>query len=58
MQNNWYDGPFDQMPDNYVCNGQIEVKPYLEQHYTEYEGRIDKYGRFLNKEGRRIAVAP
>src|SRR3989344_8074044 len=25
LKNNWYDGPFDQMPDNYVYTGQIET---------------------------------
>jgi len=33
LQNNWYDGPFDQMPDNYVYLGQIEVQKYLEACY-------------------------
>lgn len=57
MQNNWYDGPFDQMPDNFVYTGQIDVKPYLEASYPEYRGRIDRYGRYLDDPGSRIAVA-
>ena len=58
MQNNWYDGPFDQLPDNYVKTGQLQVQKYLEAHYRYYEGKIDKYGNFLNQKGSRIAVAP
>lgn len=58
LQNNWYDGPFDQLPDNYVKTGQLKVQEYLEKHYPYYKGQIDKYGNFLNKKGSRIAVAP
>lgn len=58
LQNNWYDGPFDQMPDNYVYNGQIEVQKYIEASYPDVEGRIDKYGNYTNGEGNRIAIAP
>jgi len=58
LQNNWYDGPFDQMPDNYVYSGQLEVKQYLENSYPGTAGRIDKYGSYLDEKGSRIAVAP
>lgn len=58
MQNNWYDGPFDQLPDNYVKTGKLHVQEYLEKHYPYYKGAIDKYGNFLKKKGSRIAVAP
>lgn len=58
LQNNWYDGPFDQMPDNYVYTGQIELKKYLEASYPDITGRIDKYGNYIDEEGARIAVAP
>jgi len=33
LQNNWYDGPFDQMPDNYVAAGMISVQKYLAAAY-------------------------
>lgn len=58
MSNNWYDGPFDQMPDNYVYTGQLTVKKYLELSYKGTEGRIDKYGHYTDERGMRIAVAP
>ena len=58
LQNNWYDGPFDQMPDNYVYTGKIETKKYLEASYPSISGSIDKYGNYLGEEGARIAVAP
>lgn len=58
LQNNWYDGPFDQLPDNFVKVGQLEVQKYLERHYPYYKGAIDKYGHFKSRKGSRIAVAP
>lgn len=58
LQNNWYDGPFDQMPDNLVAEGKVVVKPYLELHYSQYKGRIDDFGRYLHSDSSRIAVAP
>lgn len=59
IQNNWYDGPHDQMPDNYVHYGYIpKYQGYLEAAYPYYKGKIDKYGHFKEKDTGRIAVAP
>jgi len=58
LKNNWYDGPFDQMPDNHVYTGELEVKKYIEATYPADSGRIDKYGNYLEEEGVRIAIAP
>ena len=58
LHNNWYDGPFDQMPDNLVKIGEIEVRPYLEAAYPRARGRISEYGHYLDEEGVRVAVAP
>lgn len=58
LNNNWYDGPFDQMPDNYVYGDKIEVKKYLEASYPDTKGKIDKYGYYLDAPGSRVAVAP
>src|SRR3989338_3073747 len=57
LKNNWNDGPHDQMPDNYVYTGQIETQPYFEAHY-QLQGKIDKYGNYINQTGVRVAVAP
>lgn len=56
MRNNWYDGPFDQLLDNYVHTGQIDIKKYLEANDPSLAGRIDKYGSF-HEDGMRVAVA-
>jgi hypothetical protein len=59
IKNNWYDGPHDQMPDNYVSLGLIPAyQGYLEASYPHIRGRIDRYGNFLDAPNSRIAVAP
>lgn len=58
LNNNWFDGPFDQMPDNYVKSGRITVKPYLVESYKLEEREIDKYGKFTGRQDARLPVAP
>ncbi|MGD1846015.1 MAG: hypothetical protein ACFB10_11535 [Salibacteraceae bacterium] len=59
LQNNWYDGPFDHLPDNLVANGQLNLKPYLEKHFPNHKDKLDKYGWFTNKDYKsRVALAP
>lgn len=55
--NNWYDGPFDQLPDNEVYEGRLDIRPYLEAAYPAARGRIDKYGYYVDAEASRVAVA-
>lgn len=56
--NNWYDGPFDHLPDNYIHLDRINIKKYLEFENPDLNGKIDKYGRFLEQKGSRVAVSP
>lgn len=59
LQNNWYDGPHDHMPDNYIKLGKIpDYQKYLENSYYGVKGRIDKYGNYIYENGTRIAVGP
>ncbi len=58
LKNNWYDGPFDQLPDNNVRSGEIEIMKYIEAAYPADSGKIDKYGNFTDQEGVRVAIAP
>ena len=59
LENNWWDGPHDQMPDNYIALGMIpHYQEILEASYPGSKGRIDKFGRYINEPGTRIAVAP
>ncbi len=55
--NNWFDGPFDQLPDNYIKSNEIELKKYIEEAYPEYLGKIDKYGHFLDEVDTRVAIS-
>ena len=55
--NNYYDGPFDQLADNYV--DQTNISEYLQLASPTLRGRIDKYGYYMDREGSsRVAVSP
>ena len=56
-KNNWFDGPFDQMPDNIIENGNAKVLPYLQKAFPEEATNFDIYGNFLNDESSRIALS-
>lgn len=57
--NNWFDGPFDQLPDNLVKAGKIDLRKYLESHLGYEPGTLDIYGNFIKKKGAaRAAVSP
>lgn len=56
LQNNWYDGPFDQMPDNYVKTGQIpDFRSFMEESFPELKGKLDEYGAYLEQNNIRVA---
>lgn len=52
--NTWYDGPFDQVPPY------LNIKSILEEAYPYVTdaGGIDEHGKFLEREGQRIAISP
>ncbi len=54
--NNWNDGPFDQLPDNYVKAGRVEIRKYLEAHLGYKPGTLDRYGNYLGREKEARAV--
>jgi len=57
LKNNWFDGPFDQMPDNYIDENLIpNYKKYIELSFPSAFGRVDKFGRYNDTS--RVAVAP
>lgn len=55
-KNNYYDGPFDQLADNFVIDG--EFSGYMQGAYPDIKGRIDKYGRFIDTDHSRLAITP
>lgn len=48
IRNDYYDGPFDQLADNYVEESQISE--YMVKANPALEGRIDKYGYYTDTE--------
>jgi hypothetical protein len=58
VRNTWYDGPFDQLPDNYIKTGRIELQKYIESCYPYTKGKIDKFGISLEKKDVRVPIVP
>lgn len=54
-RNNYWDGPFDQLADNYV---NTELSEFIQLAYPHTKSRIDKYGKFTDEKGFRVAITP
>lgn len=55
QNNNYFDGPFDQLPDNFIKGN--ELQDAILTLYPELEGEIDRLGNFQNFDGR-VLVNP
>ena len=54
--NDYFDGPFDQLADNYA--DQANLRHFLELAYPQLRGRIDKWGHLAGSETpQRIAIS-
>jgi len=51
-RNNYYDGPFDQLPDNYAQY--TNIKEYMEEAYPYTKGLIDEFGGYIGRQSRVI----
>lgn len=58
LNNNWYDGPFDQLPDNLIESGVFELGSYIERSMPRLKGKVDRYGHYLDNPATRVAIAP
>ena len=47
-RNDYYDGPFDQLADNYV--DQVGIAEYMQRAAPALRGRIDKYGYYTDRQ--------
>jgi hypothetical protein len=56
MQNSPFDGPFDQLPDNYIELGEVNLDRYLAQVLTNPH-EVDRFGRSRNG-GLRTSILP
>ena len=54
--NNYFDGPFDQLPDRFVAPERMQA--LLERAYPDLKGKIGPRGIFLDSEYLRAMVAP
>ncbi len=57
VENTWYDGPFDQLPDE-IEAGRPRLRGYLEAVYPDVRGQIDDYGRYRMLPQSGVAVMP
>ena len=53
-RNDYFDGPFDQLADNYA--EEVEIRKYMELALPGVKGRIDKFGYYTDRE-RPVRVA-
>lgn len=54
MKNNYFDGPFDQVPPRL----EIRDRLYKAYPYTQYMHGLDPYGNFIDWAGSRVAISP
>ncbi|MBV7332870.1 hypothetical protein KFU94_32515 [Chloroflexi bacterium TSY] len=47
-RNDYYDGPFDQLADNYA--DEVGISEYMQRAFPALRGRIDKYGYYTDRE--------
>lgn len=52
--NNFYDGPFDQLPDHQL--GSTLFKDYVSLVYPLLKGKVSSHGHLLGKENARVAI--
>lgn len=55
-ENNYYDGPHDQLADNFA--EESRASDYIQLAYPRSRGKIDKYGWFTDGGAGRLAIAP
>jgi hypothetical protein len=48
MRNDYFDGPFDQLADNYA--DETKIREWIERGIPSIKGRIDKYGYYTDSE--------
>jgi hypothetical protein len=54
--NDWFDGPFDQLPDDLIAVGKVQLYKWLVHAHKKIEGKVDKHGQFLDDKDSRIAL--
>ena len=55
--NSPFDGPFDQLPDNYIESGQVDLWSPLSTYMDDPKG-IDRFGRSVDSPSIRMSIQP
>lgn len=55
QSNNYFDGPFDQLPDNFIHK--TKFRTYLEEAYPETKGLVNNRGEYFGRD-ERVSVMP
>jgi hypothetical protein len=55
-RNNYYDGPFDQLPDNFAKN--THISQFIQKAYPYTKGNVDQFGGFKDQEEARVVIFP
>lgn len=58
LGNTWFDGPFDQIPDNDIERGAVDLLGAVSIAYPQLADRIDRFGKYRDNPSTRIAIAP
>lgn len=56
--NSYYDGPFDQLPDNYIETGDVEIQKFIHLNNPDRIGMVDCFGFFKMLRASRVAIIP
>lgn len=56
QSNTYFDGPFDQLPENYLQGDKLRV--FIEEAYPGYIGQVDRFGDFVGTNNARVVVSP
>ncbi|MGQ0742185.1 MAG: hypothetical protein ACT4OG_07830 [Alphaproteobacteria bacterium] len=56
FDNTYYDGPFDQLPVNYVRDSAL--RRFIYQAYPAYQGQVTDYGEFKGRENEGVVISP
>lgn len=51
--NNWFDGPFDQLPDREFLHKKINLKKYLD---PSFQNEVDSLGIYISNRNNRVAI--
>jgi hypothetical protein len=58
LGNTWFDGPFDQIPDNDIERGAVDFAGAISVAYPNLADRIDRFGKYRDNPSTRVAIAP